>query len=151
MLGNNREIFFTQLSKELNLISFDKIAIRFLNQLGYEPVICDSEDEARQTVEILSKEKKWPCYFFTSDTTGEKAFEEFFTEGDVMDLDRFANIGVIKSELEFDQNKLQFFLSKIEGMKSKESWAKQDIVNLFNDMIPNFNHLETNKYLDDKM
>jgi len=151
MLGNNREIFFPQLSKELNLISFDKIAIRFLNQLGYEPVICDSEDEARQTVEILSKEKKWPCYFFTSDTTGEKAFEEFFTEGDVMDLDRFANIGVIKSELEFDQNKLQFFLSKIEGMKSKESWAKQDIVNLFNDMIPNFNHLETNKYLDDKM
>ena len=151
LLGNNREILFPQLSKELNLISFDQIAIKYLKQLGYEPVICETEDEARQTVEFLSKEKKWPCYFFTSDTTGEKAFEEFFTEGDLIDFDRFANIGVIKSELEFDQNKLQFFLSKIEGIKSKGSWEKQEIVNLFNDMIPNFNHLETNKYLDDKM
>ena len=151
LLGNNREIFFPQLSKELNLISFDKIAIRYLKQLGYEPVICETEDEARQTVEILSKEKKWPCYFFTSDTTGEKAFEEFFTENEIIDLDRFQNIGVIKSKLEFDDKKLNYFLEKIEEIKNKKSWLKQEIVDLFNEMIPNFNHLETNKYLDGKM
>ena len=151
LLGNNKEIFFPKLSPELNLISFDQIAIKYLNKLGYEPVICETEDEARQNIKDLSKEGKWPCYFFESDTTGEKDFEEFFTKDEVIDFDRFINIGVIKSRLEFDEKKLNFFLAKVEEMKSKESWKKQILVALFNEMIPNFNHLETNKYLDDKM
>ena len=151
LLGNNRDIFFPKLSKDLNLISFDKIAIKYLNNLGYESVICESENEARKSVELLSKENKWPCYFFKSDTTGEKDFEEFFTKNEIIDLDSFLNIGVIKSGLEFDTNKLNIFLEKIDKMKSQQSWIKQEIVNLFNEIIPNFNHLETNKYLDDKM
>ena len=151
LLGNNRDIFFPKLSKDLNLISFDKIAIKYLNNLGYESVICESENEARKSVELLSKENKWPCYFFKSDTTGEKDFEEFFTENEIIDLDSFLNIGVIKSELKFDVNKLNNFLEKIDEMKCKKYWVKQEIVNLFNKMISNFNHLETNKYLDSKM
>jgi FlaA1/EpsC-like NDP-sugar epimerase len=151
VVGNNRDIFFPKLSKDLNLISFDKIAINYLNNLGYESVICESEKEARQSVELLSKEKKWPCYFFKSDTTGEKAFEEFFTENETIDLDSFLNIGVIKSELKFNVNKLNYFLEKIDEMKCKKYWEKQEIVSLFNKMISNFNHLETNKYLDSKM
>jgi FlaA1/EpsC-like NDP-sugar epimerase len=151
LLGNNRDIFFPKLSKDLNLISFDKIAIKYLNNLGYESVICESENEARQSVELLSKENKWPCYFFKSDTTGEKDFEEFFTENEIIDLDSFLNIGVIKSELKFDVNKLNNFLEKIDEIKCKKYWVKQEIVNLFNKMISNFNHLETNKYLDSKM
>ena len=70
LLGNNREIFFPKLSPELNLISFDQIAIKYLHQLDYEPVICKTEEEARRTVKDLSKKGKWPCYFFKSDTTG---------------------------------------------------------------------------------
>ena len=151
LLGNNRDIFFPKLSKDLNLISFDKIAIKYLNNLGYESVICESENEARKSVELLSKENKWPCYFFKSDTTGEKDFEEFFTENEIIDLDSFLNIGVIKSELKFDVIKLNYFLEKIDEMKCKKYWVKQEIVNLFNKMISNFNHLETNKYLDSKM
>jgi len=151
ILGNNRNIFFPKLSKDLNLISFDKIAIKYLNNLGYESVICESENEARKSVELLSKENKWPCYFFKSDTTGEKDFEEFFTENEIIDLDSFLNIGIIKSELEFDENKLNYFLEKIDEMKCQKYWVKQEIVNLFNKMISNFNHLETNKYLDSKM
>jgi UDP-N-acetylglucosamine 4,6-dehydratase len=151
LLGNNRNIFFPKLSKDLNLISFDKIAIKYLNNLGYESVICKSENEARKSVELLRKENKWPCYFFKSDTTGEKDFEEFFTENEIIDLDSFLNIGVIKSELEFDANKLNYFLDKINEMKVNNFWVKQEIVNLFNEIIPNFNHYETNKYLDSKM
>ncbi len=151
LLGNNRDIFFPKLSKDLNLISFDKIAIKYLNNLGYESVICESENEARQSVELLSKENKWPCYFFKSDTTGEKDFEEFFTENEIIDLDSFLNIGVIKSDLAFDVNKLNYFLGKIDEIKCQKSWVKQEIINLFNKMISNFNHLETNKYLDSKM
>ena len=151
LLGNNREIFFPKLSPELNLISFDQIAIKYLHQLDYEPVICKTEEEARRTVKDLSKKGKWPCYFFKSNTTGEKDFEEFYTDDEIIDLDNFLNIGVIKSELAFDVNKLNYFLEKIEEIKCQKSWVKQEIVNLFNKMISNFNHLETNKYLDSKM
>ncbi len=151
LLGNNREIFFPKLSPELNLISFDQIAIKYLQQLDYEPVICKTEEEARISVNDLSKEGKWPCYFFKSDTTGEKDFEEFYMQDEVLDLDRFENIGVIKSALEFDKEKLNYFLTEIENIKSQDRWDKEKIVILFNKMMPNFNHLETNKYLDSKM
>jgi FlaA1/EpsC-like NDP-sugar epimerase len=151
LLGQNEEIFFPRLSSELNLISFDQIAIKYLNQLGYEPVICKSEDEARHSVQTLSKDGKWPCFFFDSDTTGEKDFEEFFTENDIIDLDRFHNIGIIKSELKFEQKKLETFLLEIEKMKKNQLWRKKELVALFNKIIPNFNHLETDKYLDDRM
>jgi len=151
LLGKNREIFFPKLSPELNLISFDQIAIKYLHQLDYEPVICKTEEEARRTVKDLSKKGKWPCYFFKSDTTGEKDFEEFYMQDEVLDLDRFENIGVIKSALEFDKEKLNYFIKEIENIKSQDRWDKEKIVILFNKMMPNFNHLETNKYLDSKM
>ena len=151
LLGNNKEIFFPKLSEELNLISFDNIAKKYLNHLGYEPVICATEDEARNSILTLSQRRKWPCYFFESDTTGEKNFEEFFTEDEILDLDRFVNIGVVKSGLEFDDKKLSKFLEEIERIKSIQNWDKQEIVTLFNKMIPNFSHFETNKYLDEKM
>ena len=151
LLGNNREIFFPKLSPELNLTSFDQIAIKYLHQLDYEPVICKTEEEARRTVKDLSKKGKWPCYFFKSDTTGEKDFEEFYMQDEVLDLDRFENIGVIKSALEFDKEKLNYFIKEIENIKSQDRWDKEKIVILFSKMIPNFMHLETNKYLDEKM
>ena len=151
MKGENREIFFPKLSQELNLISFDKIAKKYLHHLGYKPVICETEDSARQNISQLNKDGKWPCYFFKSDTTGEKDFEEFFTNDEVIDLDRFINIGVIKSELEFDKKKLILFISKIKEMKENQFWDKQQMIDLFKKLIPNFNHSETNKYLDDKM
>ena len=151
LVGKNKEIFFPKLSQELNLISFDKIAINYLNQLGYEPVICGTEDKARHSILTLSQEGKWPCYFFESDTTGEKDFEEFFTEDEILDLDRFVNIGVVKSGLEFDEKELETFLLEIEKMKNIKIWRKKELVALFNKIIPNFNHLETDKYLDDRM
>ena len=151
LLGNNREIFFPKLSPELNLISFDQIAIKYLHQLDYEPVICKTEEEARRTVKDLSKKGKWPCYFFKSDTTGEKDFEEFYTEDEVLELERFLNIGVIKSKLGFDEKKLDSFLYEIEKTKKQNIWEKEKIVQLFKNMIPNFLHFETNNFLDDKM
>ena len=151
LLGKNREIFFPKLSPGLNLISFNQIAIKYLQQLDYEPVICKTEEEARISVNDLSKEGKWPCYFFESDTTGEKNFEEFFTEDEILDFDRFVNVGVVKSGIEFDEKKLSHFLEEIERIKSLQNWEKQEIVALFNKIIPNFSHRETNKFLDEKM
>ncbi|MEO3961148.1 UDP-N-acetylglucosamine 4,6-dehydratase, partial [Chromobacterium piscinae] len=80
LLGGNRDIFFPKLSKELHLITFSEIATRYLQALGFEPYECDSEEEARARTDELITKKRWPCYFFKSDTTGEKDFEEFFTD-----------------------------------------------------------------------
>jgi FlaA1/EpsC-like NDP-sugar epimerase len=79
LLGENRDIFFPKLSEKLHLITFSEIAVRYLRVQGYEPYECSSEAEARDKAEVLIAQKQWPCYFFKSDTTGEKDFEEFFT------------------------------------------------------------------------
>ena len=151
IFGENRDIFFPKLSEELHLITFAEIAVKYLKERGFEAFICQDEDEARALVKTLPKEGKWPCLFTSSDTTGEKDFEEFFTENEMLDMNRFKNLGIIKNEPLFDEAKLSSFTQKIEAMKHAKLWSKDDIVQLFHEMIPNFGHKETGKYLDGKM
>ena len=151
LLGENRDIFFPKLSEKLHLITFSDIAVRYLKALGYEPYECASEDEARDRAEELIAQRKWPCYFFNSDTTGEKDFEEFFTDKEVLDMSRFDSLGVIKNEPVYEQELLDHFLKVIAGLKAQGLWEKVDLVDLFNKMIPDFKHKETGKYLDGRM
>ena len=151
VFGENRDIFFPKLSENLHLISFADIAVKYLNELGYEPYLCKDEDEARELILTLPKEGKWPCLFTSSDTTGEKDFEEFFTDKEVLDMQRFQNLGVIKNEAIFDNDKLNSFEKIVKGFKNELSWKKEDIVKEFFKMIPDFRHKETGKYLDGKM
>jgi len=151
LLGENRDIFFPKLSEKLHLISFADIAIEYLQKIGYEPYLCSSEDEARELAKILPQKGKWPCYFFNSDTTGEKDFEEFFTDTELLDMQRFENIGVIKNKPIFDNNKLDFFIKNINEIKNKELWSRDEIVKLFFKTIPEFEHKETGKFLDNRM
>ncbi len=151
VFGENRDIFFPKLSESLHLISFSEIAIKYLKQLGYEPYLCATEDEARLLVETLPEQGEWPCLFTDSDTTGEKDFEEFFTENEVLDMDKFNNLGVIKNEPLFESELLEEFIQYIECKRKDRSWTKEQIVSLFCKMIPDFAHKETGKYLDGKM
>jgi FlaA1/EpsC-like NDP-sugar epimerase len=151
IFGENRDIFFPKLSESLHLITFAEIAVKYLENLGYEPYICGSEDEARRLAYTLPDEGKWPCLFTASDTTGEKDFEEFFTNKETLDMQRFESIGVIKNEPIYDEVKLNNFATEIERMKSAKGWSKGQIVELFYEMIPDFRHKETGKYLDGKM
>ncbi|MBU3563620.1 UDP-N-acetylglucosamine 4,6-dehydratase [Polynucleobacter sp. Tro8-14-1] len=151
MFGENRDIFFPKLSENLNLTTFSDIALRYLAKLGYEGVECATEGEARRRVQELMADKKWPCFFFKSDTTGEKDFEEFFTSNECLDMNRFQNIGVIKNTPIYDEFKLENFLEKIRFIRSQPTWEKRELVELFNTMIPDFSHKETGKYLDQKM
>ena len=151
IFGDNRDIFFPKLSKALHLISFADIAVRYLTGKGYEPFMCSSEDEARELAKMLPEQGKWPCLLTSSDTTGEKDFEEFFTDKEVLDLDRFDNLGIIKGEAEFDGRKLTDFEERISAMKHALVWDKQAMVELFHQMIPDFGHKDTGKYLDNKM
>lgn len=151
IFGENRDIFFPKLSEALHLISFADIAVKYLQQLGYEPYLCDSEDQARELSKTLPEQGKWPCLFTDSDTTGEKDFEEFFTDNETLDMDRFENLGVIKNEALYDAQLVTLFEQEIKQMKSAKCWNKDQIVKLFFKMIPDFGHKETGKYLDSKM
>ena len=151
IFGENRDIFFPKLSEDLHLISFADIAIKYLEDLGFEAYLCETEDEARALVDILPSQGKWPCLFTKSDTTGEKDFEEFFTDNEILDMNRFENLGIIKNEILYDNQKLNSFESKIEDFKANLSWSKGDIVKEFFKMLPDFKHKETGKYLDNKM
>lgn len=151
LLGENRDIFFPKLSEKLHLITFADIAVKFLQYLGYVPHICETEEEARRLAKTMPAEGRWPCYFFSSDTTGEKGFEEFFTDNEVLDMERFENLGVIKNNSNFEQKKLELFTEEINEMKVKKEWTKLEILTLFNMLIPDFGHKETGKFLDGRM
>jgi FlaA1/EpsC-like NDP-sugar epimerase len=151
LLGNNRDIFFPKLSEKLHLITFSEIAVRYLREQGYEPYECESEKEARDRAEELIANKQWPCYFFKSDTTGEKDFEEFFTDSEDLDVERFESVGVIKNQPDFDEAKLDDFMDGIEALRAKATWTKDEIVKLYFGLLPEFAHKETGKYLDQRM
>lgn len=162
IFGENRDIFFPKLSESLHLITFSDIAVRYLESIGYKPYLCTSEDEARNffennrqlsslTERSRSQVEAWPCLFTPSDTTGEKDFEEFFTENEVLDLERFRNLGIIKNEAVYDEKLNRYFTAAIELMKQTGHWTKEQLVELFFEMIPNFGYVEKGKYLDAKM
>lgn len=151
LLGENKDIFFPKLSEELHLITFAEIARKFLIDLGLEPFECQSEEEAREKMNNLSNDKKWPCFFSNSDTTGEKDFEEFYMQNEILDLKKFSNLGIIKSQLMFDGFSLDSFLTKIDSYKQNRIWSKKDLLEEFLKILPGFDHKETGKYLDSKM
>ena len=135
----------------MHLISFADIAKKYLAEKGYEPYICQAEDDARELANILPRKGKWPCLFTKSDTTGEKDFEEFFTDKECLDTARFENLGIIKNDPVFNETKLNKFTTSITAMRADLKWEKSQLVELFRYMIPDFEHKETGKYLDSKM
>ena len=151
IFGENRDIFFPKLSEALHLMSFSDIAIKYLKDKGFEPYLCNTEDEARELIKTLPEQGKWPCLFTKSDTTGEKDFEEFYTDKEVLDIDRFENLGVIKNEPEYNEELLNNFEGAMGQLKSSMSWDKRSIVNEFFKMIPEFEYHDNGKYLDGKM
>lgn len=151
LTGDNRDIYFPKLDEELNLITFSSIADKYLMQLGYEPMQCATEQEARERVSELKAKRRYPVYYFTSDTTGEKDFEEFFMDGEELDLERFASIGIVKKAADHDADKLEYFTKRIVELKAAGSWERTDLIELFNYMIPEFHHKETGKFLDNRM
>ena len=150
IFGKNRDIFFPKLNPKENLIALSQIAIKFLNTKGFNPVECTSEKEARERMRFVNTDKLWPCFFSISDTTGEKSFEEFYTEGEHIDLNMYKDLGIIKNGLK-SSKRLGFFLEELEAIKVGKELHKKRLIELFNQMIPNFKHIEKELYLDSKM
>ena len=151
LFGDRHEIFFPKDDVSLKLTKFTDITSKFLLKKGFEPVECESEEQARQVAEELIAQNKWPVYFFDSDTSGEKYFEEFYVDGELVDFERYENIGIIANSSGADEGKLKYFLSELRRLERSKSWTKGDIVDLFNDVIENFNHIELGRNLDQRM
>ena len=149
--GENRDIFFPKLNENLHLITFSSIALKFLDSKGYKPFICSTEDEGRNYFLKDHELNTWPCFFTNSDTSGEKDFEEFYTDTEELDLNKFKNLGIIKNKLNYDTQKLSLFESTIQEFKTNLKWDRKSLKNLFTFMIPDFAHKETGKFLDSKM
>lgn len=150
VLGESNDIFFPKLSEDLHLSKFSDIAVEYLKDQGKKPKLAHSEEEARAMCHHISDDE-WPCYFSPSDTTGEKDFEEFFREDEVVDWERFNQLGIVKNNSTVSSDLLEEFLKGIDNWKSKEVWDKEEMVALFKRLLPEFEHEEKGKYLDAKM
>ena len=149
VLGESGDIFFPKLDEERDMVSFAGAVEPFLNKLGFEIDICSSEIEAKEKAANLNS-NKYPVYYFTSDTSGEKLFEEFYTEEEELLMDKFENLGVIKNAKRRTRVELDTIIYDLENFFSNDV-NKADIVNLLNKLLPNFQHIETGTSLDQKM
>ena len=151
VLGNNREIFFPKL-KEAQMMTFDAIGTELLHEHGYEVLECSSDEEAIDKMEDLKNGSKfYPVHYSISDTSGEKPFEEFVTDTEQTDMERFSSLGVITDKKIPDQEKVRKLFVELNIAFNQEETTKEKVVQIMKDYLPNFEHIETGKSLDEKM
>lgn len=151
MLGKNREIYFPKL-KEEQMMSFDMIAIKLLQEYGYEVVECGSEEVAIEKAKELKKgSKEYPVYFSKTDTSGEKEFEEFYTDGENVEFNRYKALGIIIEKGKTDIADIERLIGKLNNLFERDYYEKDDVMNIFKEYLPNFLHVEKGKTLDLKM
>jgi hypothetical protein len=149
LLGNSGEIFFPKLHED-QMVNFKDIAFDFLRNNGFEPLVCGTEEEAKLSMPSALLDKKYPILLFNSDTSGEKLYEEFYTEKEQLDLTRFDSLGVIKNAARRDKATLNSTIDEIKSLFEKNV-EKKDVVTLLNNLLPGFQHIETGTNLDQKM
>lgn len=151
MLGNNREIFFPKLEEE-QMITFDVIATELLYAHGYEILQCNSDEEAIDKAEALKEgSNQYPVHYSGSNTSGEKAFEEFYTDEEKIDMERLQSLGIVTGKEHIDINKVNVLFEELEGAFAKETVTKEEVVKIIGSYLPNFEHIEKGKSLDSKM
>lgn len=150
ILGNSKEIFFPKLDMENDLINFADIFPPLLKELGFEPVILDSDQKARESIHMI-QDGKYPVFVFKTDTSGEKLFEEFYTEEESFDLNKFNALGVISKEPIYSTHQFGDIFKELNNLLNKENLQKSEIVTWLKKYIPEFDHVETGMGLDKKM
>lgn len=151
MLGKNREIFFPKL-RDAQMMHFDTIATNLLHEHGYEVLECASDEEAIEKAEALKDGSKlYPVHYSGSDTSGEKPYEEFYTNEETVDMNRLQALGVVTGKEVTDKNKVEVLFNKLTAEFAKEDTSKEIIIKIMQEYLPNFEHIETGKSLDSKM
>lgn len=151
MLGNNREIFFPKL-EDAQMMTFDRIAVDLLHEYGYEVLECGSDQEAiAKTEELLQGSRRYPVHFSVSDTSGEKAYEEFYTADEAVDLNRLHAFGIVKGKGIPDRDRIVVLFDQLAGVFEKDTTTKGEVVSILQGYLPEFHHIEAGKSLDSKM
>lgn len=150
ILGNNGEVFFPKLEKE-TMKTFSSICDDFISEMGYQKHECDSEKEAKAFAAANLPGTEYPVFYFDSDTTGEKGYEEFVVDGEKFDLDRFTSLGVITESNHRSKYEVEKFISQLETLFSDHRFTKAQVVYCLKEFLPNFEHEEKGKNLDQKM
>jgi FlaA1/EpsC-like NDP-sugar epimerase len=151
MLGMTGEVFFPKL-KENQLTSFKDITEAFVKSLGMEVIPFDTEQAAKEYASSMPHDTKfWPVYYFSSDTSGEKAYEEFYTEGELLDMETYYALGVIKNAPRRSLDEIHAMINKLNAVLKNPELSKADIVHVMTEFLPTFHHVETGKNLDQKM
>ena len=150
ILGNSGDIYFPKLN-ENQLVNFKSITEDFFKYLNKDMKICKSEQEAKEIALDLSDNSSYPVYFFKTDTSGEKLYEEFYTSEDEVNFDLYESIGVVTNSLKPSFSEMELTINEIETLFKREFYNKEDVIKIMNKILPNFNHIETGKSLDQKM
>lgn len=151
MLGNNREIFFPKL-EESQMMTFDSIATNLLHEHGYEVLHCSSDEEAiKEAKNLRNGSTKYPVHYAVSNTSGEKSFEEFYTETETLDMDRLSALGIITDKEIPSRKDVEILFNKLTDVFAKDTTSKEEVVDIIKSYLPNFEHIEKGKSLDSKM
>ena len=150
ILGNSGDIYFPKLD-EKQLVNFKTITEDFFSYLKKDMKVCKSETEAKELASKMNDDSSYPVYFFKTDTSGEKLYEEFYTSEDEVKFDLYESIGVVTNSLKPSFSEMELTITEIETLFKRESYSKEDVIKIMNKILPNFNHIETGKTLDQKM
>ena len=151
ILGNSGEVFFPKLGED-QMITFSSFCEKFLETAGYNEHMCSSDAEAKSFAhERKEEDKEYPVVYFESDTTGEKSYEEFYVPGEKINMDRFSALGVIEETRRRNMNEVDSFFKELESIFAKEDFTKAEIVEALKLFLPNFEHEEKGRNLDQKM
>jgi FlaA1/EpsC-like NDP-sugar epimerase len=152
IMGESGDIFFPKLDEHRDMIDFSKVALDLLHALNLKADICSTEEEARQrAMKLKDRPSSYPIYFFNSDTSGEKPYEEFYTDNEVRDMDSFVNLGVVKNSKKRSIVEIDAIFNQLKTMFDSGEVTKSGIVHVLGKYLPNFSHIETGKNLDQKM
>ncbi|MFT5265654.1 MAG: FlaA1/EpsC-like NDP-sugar epimerase [Polaribacter sp.] len=150
MLGHSGEIFFPKLAEE-EMINFKDITLDFFESMQQEVHLCSSDTEARSYAANRKPTDPYPIYFFPTDTSGEKLYEEFYTDTDIVDTTTYEGMGVIKNAAKPPLAQVEETLAGLKTLMASDDYDKAAIVNQLKSVLPDFAHIETGKKLDDKM
>jgi FlaA1/EpsC-like NDP-sugar epimerase len=150
LLGQSGDIFFPKLDPE-EMENFKDITLDFFSAMGREIKQCSSEEEAKQLAANFSDADPYPAFFFASNTSGEKLYEEFYTDDDALDMESQDSLGVIKNATQISLQEVEACISDIRSQLAKENYSKEEIVRVMKKYLPDFQHIETGKTLDSKM
>lgn len=151
ILGNSGEVFFPKLGED-QMITFSSFCGKFIETLGFKPKVCQSDEEAKQiAAHRKDTDSGYPVVYFKSDTTGEKGYEEFYVTGEKINMERFQALGVIEEYQHRDMAEVEDFFQRLEALFHQDSFTKAEIVEALKQFLPNFEHEEKGKNLDQKM